>query len=198
MRLGGWLFALLLLRGKESATKPYTSASSTIQGVSYVSERFQEAIRRLWGHNTKNLFNKFKLIRFTRLQRTCFFSINPPLASTTASNLLWALAQQLRIVFSSRSAHTFLRLLLRLSTLAWVFSQAFLAKIPHMKKSITMRSGEDGGRKHSGQNRWKLSWHHCWTILAQMFLASILTWPQCYGLCHVGNFDNEGLWKTPC
>ena len=91
-----------------------------LQGVSYVSERFQEAIRRLWGHNTKNLFNKSKLIRFTRLQKTYFFSIYPPSASTTASNLLWALAQQLRIVSSSRSAHTFLRLLLRLSTLPWV------------------------------------------------------------------------------
>ena len=132
-----------------------------VQGVSYVSERFQEAIRRLWGHNTKNLFNKSKLIRFTRLQKIYFFSIYPPSASTTASNLLWALAQQLRIVSSSRSAHTFLRLLLRLSTLPWGFSQAFLDKIPHMTKSITLRLFEDGGRKHSGQNRWKLSWHHC-------------------------------------
>ena len=92
-----------------------------IQGVSYVSERFQEAIRRLWGHNTKNLFNKSKLIRFTRLQKTYFFSIYPPSASTTAFNLLWALAQQLRIISSSRSAHTFLRFLLRLFTLGWGF-----------------------------------------------------------------------------
>ena len=27
-------------------------------------------------------------------------------------------------------------------------------------------------------------------------LASILTWPQCYGLCHMGNFGKEGLWKN--
>ena len=169
-----------------------------LQGVSYVSERFQEAIRRLWGHHPKNLFNKSKLIRFTRLQKTYFFSIYPPSASTTASNLLWALAQQLRIVSSSRSAHAFLRLLLRLSTFEWGFSQAFLAKIPHMAKSITLRSGEDGGQKHLGQNHPAVVSGQFSTILAQMFLASILTWPQCYGLCHMGNFGKEDLWKPPC
>ena len=119
-------------------------------------------------------------------------------ASTTASNLLWALALHLWIFSSSRSAHAFLRLLLRLSTLAWGYSQAFLAKIPHMAKSITLRSGEDGGQKHLGQNHPAVVSRKFSTILALMFLASILTWPQCYGLYPMGNFDKEGLWKPPC
>ena len=126
-----------------------------LQGAAYVFGRLQEAIRRLLGHITKNLFNKFILSTFIKLQKTYFFSIYPPSASTTASNLLCAFAQQLRIVSSSNSAHAFLRLLLRLSTFEWGFSQAFLAKIPQIAKSITLRSGEDGGQKVLGQNRGK-------------------------------------------
>ena len=114
---------------------------------------------RSWGHQIITFISKIMLTNYV-----------------TASNLLRAFLPQARIVSSSISSHTALRLRLRLSILLWSFSQAFHAKIPQSAKSTTLRSGNDGGQKHFGQNLRKLSWHHNWIMLE---VSDVLTgWMQ--------------------
>ena len=70
-----------------------------------------------------------------------------PSAFTTASNLLWAFSLHARTVSASMSSQAVTRLHLRLSKFLWGFWYAFLANIPHMAKSMTFKSGKDGGQK---------------------------------------------------